>query len=171
MFKKLIVGPNGCGKSLFAEALIKAHFEQFGYFATLPQSSNFKEKIYQHQIRRDTNWQLIEAKFDIELDMRLLEEMLQASPVVLIDGFTVYLQQLFFNPHRVGQYNIGHFFACLAEVEKLLSRPDNNWVFVDCVLDDSEINRPLKALSDMVRDGVSRHVPCQSDFIWENFYG
>ena len=128
--KYLIIGPPNCGKSQFAENKLILNYDKLGYFATLPNLSKFQNKIDIHSNRRNCQWIVKEATFDIDKDIDLLKTLFLSCDVVLLDGLYTYIDFCFFqefsshlNYEAVSKFSLKLF--------ELLTDSANCWVVVD----------------------------------------
>ncbi len=86
----LVLGGARSGKSRFAESLLAGAHEQRIYLATgQAGDEEMRKRIADHQARRGTGWQTIEAPLDIATPLSLAG----GSPV-LVDCLTLWLSNL-----------------------------------------------------------------------------
>ena len=153
-----ILGPNNCGKSLYAEEMLNGQYIAKGYFATLPDKSQFQRKISEHAIRRDEQWNVYEAKYDMSKDMEKLKHLLEDNDVTLIDGLAVYVMSLFKFSRADTNYNLAVYFDFINAFEGLLSDHRNKWVIVDSIAwqrhQNSELVTCMELLHDIVKNNV-----------------
>lgn len=84
----LITGPQGSGKSAFAEAHLMSRFCAPLYIGTLPKSKRFQVRIDKHVERRCERWSLIEFTGQETHDRHAFEHMSKYYDSILLDGIS-----------------------------------------------------------------------------------
>lgn len=88
----LVLGGARSGKSAFAEGMVAGHRRGCVYLATAGiHDEEMRERVRQHQARRDTQWRTVEAPLDLA---RTLVAETEQGAAVLVDCLTLWLSNL-----------------------------------------------------------------------------
>lgn len=156
----IIVGRNRAGKSVRAEAIVHDAGHLRAAFGTLPRCVINEERIRRHHVRRDDSWRVVEAVFEFDKDLEALSNVSHEGRVLLIDGITVYLNEI---AKRYGANTLGQASDALCELTYALHCP---WVLVDVDYETALIGA-LAGVADAAA-GVRRALLQRADthYLW-----
>jgi adenosyl cobinamide kinase/adenosyl cobinamide phosphate guanylyltransferase len=155
--RKLVLGPPGSGKSLFAESSLVATGDPLCYFATLPNRRETEVRIARHVARRDQRWVTYEAGRDPFDDLRAVSELAGTGRALLLDGIGSWLAQLW--PDRAVRHR---FYDLCSSLCNVLSSRELSWIVVDADPEQWRAARPY-GLADVLHSFhamIATHARC-----------
>ena len=94
-----VLGGARSGKSRFAESLVESLQPPWVYIATAEaHDDEMAARIAEHQARRASSWQTLEAAHDLHVAIRGAPE----DAIVLVDCLTLWLSNIMHGPYDVG---------------------------------------------------------------------